>query len=74
LREPRSFLERAISTSSFPRNGFVRARGSSRGWARTFALRVYPGMDHIVNDDEISAATEMLGNAVSGKEAGNWAK
>jgi predicted esterase len=54
-----------------------RVRESARVFERMGAnvtLRVYPGMDHIVNDDEISAAREMLGNAVSGKETGSWAK
>ncbi len=54
-----------------------RVRESARVFERMGAnvtLRVYPGMDHIVNDDEISVAREMLGNAASGKETGNWAK
>ena len=33
-------------------------------------LRVYPGMDHLVNDDEITAAREILGSVVSGYEVG----
>jgi predicted esterase len=31
-------------------------------------LRVYPGMDHIVNDDEIAAAKRILQDAASAKE------
>ncbi len=37
-------------------------------------LRVYPGMDHIVNDDEIAVAKKILQEVASGKEAGSWAK
>ncbi len=38
------------------------------------ALRVYPGMDHVVNDDEISVAKKILQEVASGKGAGSWAK
>jgi phospholipase/carboxylesterase len=37
-------------------------------------LRVYPGMDHVVNDDEIAAARNILRKRPSTEEAGNWAK
>jgi predicted esterase len=37
-------------------------------------LRVYPGLDHVVNDDEIAVAGEILQEVASGKEAGSWAK
>lgn len=36
-------------------------------------LRVYPGMDHVVNDDEIAVAGKILQEVASGKEAGSWA-
>ena len=36
-------------------------------------LRVYPGMDHVVNDDEIAVAREILKGVASGKEASSWA-
>jgi len=31
------------------------------------ALRVYPGMDHVVNDDEIAAAKKILQQVASGR-------
>ena len=37
-------------------------------------LRVYPGMEHVVNDDEIAAAREILQRIITGREAGSWAK
>jgi predicted esterase len=37
-------------------------------------LRVYPGMDHVVNDDEIAVAKKILQEVASEKEAGSWAK
>ena len=38
------------------------------------ALRVYPGMDHAVNDDEIAVAREVLERVASGKKDGSWAR
>jgi predicted esterase len=35
-------------------------------------LRVYPGMDHVVNDDEIAVAKKILQGVALGKEAGSW--
>jgi phospholipase/carboxylesterase len=37
-------------------------------------LRVYPGMDHIVNDDEVGAARKILREVASEKNAGSWAR
>jgi predicted esterase len=37
-------------------------------------LRVYSGMDHIVNDDEVAVAKSILQEVASGKEAGSWPK
>jgi predicted esterase len=34
-------------------------------------LRVYPGMDHVVNDDEVAVAREILQEVASGKETGD---
>ena len=54
-----------------------RVRESARVFERMGAkvdLRVYPGMDHIVNDDEIAAARKILQEVASGKETGSWAK
>lgn len=36
-------------------------------------LLVHPSMDHVVNDDEIAIAREILQGVVSGKEANRWA-
>ncbi len=38
------------------------------------ALRVYPGMEHVVNDGEIAVAKKILQEVASEKEAGSWAK
>ena len=48
-----------------------RVRESAQVFERMGAnvtLRVYPGMDHVVNDDEIAAAREILQEVASGKE------
>jgi predicted esterase len=37
-------------------------------------LRVYPGMDHVVNDDEIAMAKKILQGVALEKEAGSWPK
>lgn len=37
-------------------------------------LRVYPGMEHVVNDDEIAAAREILQGVASGREARSGAE
>jgi predicted esterase len=37
-------------------------------------LRVYPGMDHVVNDDEIAFAKDILRRIASGEEAQSWAR
>jgi predicted esterase len=37
-------------------------------------LRVYPGMGHVMNDDEIAAARKILREVASGEEAGSWAE
>ncbi len=54
-----------------------RVRESARVFDRKGAevdLRVYPGMDHIVNDEEIAVAKKILQRVASGKEAGSWAR
>ena len=54
-----------------------RVRASAEVFERmgaNVALRVYPGMDHVVNDDEIAAAKKILQEVASGKEGGSWAK
>ena len=38
------------------------------------ALRVYPGMGHVVNDDEIAVAKKILQRVALAKEAGSWPK
>ena len=50
-----------------------RVRESARVFERmgaTVTLRVYPSMDHVVNDDEIAAAKKILREVASGKETG----
>jgi predicted esterase len=37
-------------------------------------LHVYPGMDHVVNDDEIAGAKKILQGVALRKEAADWAK
>ncbi len=37
-------------------------------------LRVYPGMDHVVNDDEIAVAKKILEGVALGQEVGRWPK
>jgi predicted esterase len=37
-------------------------------------LRVYPGMNPVVNDDEIAVAKKILQGVALGKEAGSWPK
>jgi predicted esterase len=47
-----------------------RVRESARVFERmgaNVALRVYPGMDHVVNDDEIAAAKKILQEVASGR-------
>ena len=47
-----------------------RVRESAKVFERmdaNVALRVYPGMDHVVNDDEIAAAKKILQEVASGK-------
>jgi predicted esterase len=67
-----------LGTSDF--DEFVpeeRVRESARvfeGMGANVTLRVYPGMDHVVNDDEIAAARKILREVVSGEEARSWAK
>ena len=54
-----------------------RVRESARVFERMGAnvtLRVYPGMDHVVNDDEIAVAKKILQGIAPGKEAGSWPK
>jgi predicted esterase len=51
-----------------------RVRESAKVFERMDAevtLRVYPGMDHIVNDDEVAVARQILQKVVS-QEAGSW--
>jgi hypothetical protein len=45
---------------------FTAASGPKKG-------RVYPGIDHVVND-KVAAARETLQKPTSGKEASSWAK
>jgi predicted esterase len=52
-----------------PRRACTRARTSSAAWARRVTTRIYPGMGHTINDDEIAWAQDLLDDLTRANEA-----